>query len=115
MPEIRRSSHQNRFEDTEGKEELSFLSDHGNPFGNIRSRHPLHGSKVEKDLSLLRRKKTIEDLQERGFPGSIRPDHPNELSLLHPKRNILEHPVFMITEGDGIDSDHNVLITFLVL
>src|SRR4030043_645598 len=115
MSEIRRPSHQDGFENSKGKEELGFLCDHSNPFGDIRSIHPLHGSKFEKNLSLLGRKKTIEDLQESGFPGSIRSDHPNKLSLLHPKRDILEHPIFMITKGDEIDFDHNVLIAFLVL
>src|SRR4030042_4232590 len=115
MSEIRRPSHQDGFENSEGKEELSLLRDHRNPFGDIRSRHPLDGSKVEKDLSLLRHEKTIKDLQESGFPGSIRSDHPNKLSLLHQKRDILEHPIFMITKGDGIDFNHNVLIAFLVL
>jgi hypothetical protein len=115
MPEIRRPSHQDRFKDSKGKEELSFLGDHGNPLGDIGPVHLLHGNKFKKNLSLLGFKKMIEDLQEGGLPGSIGPDHTHKLSLLDSKRDVLEHPIFMITERDGIDFNHNVLITFLVL
>src|SRR4030065_2990305 len=114
MPEIRRSPHQDRFEDTERKEELSFLGDHSDPLGDIGPVHLFHGNKFQKDLSLLGCKKMIKDFQEGRLPGSIGPNHANELSLLHSKRNILEHPIFVITEGDGMGFNHNVLITFLV-
>src|SRR5512139_2461469 len=99
MAEVGRSSHQNRFEDTEGKEKLGLLGDHGNPFGDVRSLHLLHRNKLEENLSLLGGQEAIEDLQKGGLPRSIRPDHSNQLSPLRSERNILKHPIFMITEG----------------
>src|SRR5512136_3441527 len=115
MAEVGRSSHQDRFEDTEGKKEMSLLGDDGNLLGDVGSLHLLHRNKLEENLSLLGGQEAIEDLQKGGLPRSIRPDHSNELSPLRSERNILKHPIFMITEGDRIDLDHNVLITFLVI
>src|SRR5512136_3065538 len=108
MAEIRRSSHQDRFKNAEGKEKMSFLGDDGNSLGDIGSLHPLHRNKLVENLSLLGGQKAIEDLQKCGLPRSIRPDHSDELPLLRSKRDILKHPIFMITEGDRIDFDHIV-------
>jgi hypothetical protein len=69
---------------------------------------------VEKNLSLLGRKKAVKNLQEGRLSGAIGADQSNEFPFPNLKRNILKHPFFVITEGDGLDFDHNVFTTFLV-
>jgi len=104
MPQIRRPSIRTVSRTLKGEEELSFLSDHSNPLGDIGPVHLLHGNKFKKNLSLLGFKKMIEDFRRVVFPDPFGPDHTNKLSLLDSKRDVLEHPIFMIPERDGIDS-----------
>jgi heterodisulfide reductase subunit A-like polyferredoxin len=72
-------------------------------------------NEFEENLSVLWRKKPVENLEEGGLSRTIRTDHTDELSLSYLKGDVLQHPVLMIPEENGIYLDHKILTTFLVL